>query len=75
MNTIRPNLNCINQEFQANHWKKLKKLAGYTRNGTQTTIKLFQDDATHSCWIEVGEKSHYGYTFEEALDKFEVDKS
>ena len=55
-------------------WIKLKELAGYVRNGSDTTIKLFQDDATRSYWIKVGNKSNYGKSFEEALSKFEVEE-
>lgn len=53
-------------------WEKLKELAGCVTNGSDTTIKMFQDDATRSYWIKVGERSNFGSSFEEALSKFEL---
>jgi hypothetical protein len=55
-------------------WLKLKELAGYVRNASDTTIKMFQDDATRSYIIKVGNEENYGRSFEEALSKFEVEK-
>jgi len=52
------------------NWEKLKQLAGYVQDGSNETVKLFQDDATMSYFVKAGNKSHYGSCFEEALNKF-----
>ena len=70
------NINKRNPEVykNSNCWLKLKQLAGYVQDGSDETVKLFQDDATKSYFVKVGDESHYGSSFEEALSKFEVRK-
>lgn len=53
------------------YWQKLKRLAGYVANGTDTKITLYQDDATGNFHIKVGERDNFGSCFEEALYKFD----
>lgn len=54
----------------AERWRALRGLAGYYQDGSQTTVMLYQDDATRSCFIRVGDKSYGGdgTNFEAALD-------
>jgi len=52
------------------YWKLLKTLAGNFENDTDLTVKFYQDEATRNYLIEVGDESHYGSSFEEALLKF-----
>lgn len=58
----------------AEKWIKLKRLTGYVGNGSETRVVLFHDDATLSCWIRVGNISHFGRSFDEALSKFEEEE-
>ena len=62
-----------NQMEQINYFEKLKQLMGYVQNGSDTEIRMFQDDATLSYWVQVGNRSNFGRSLEEALDKFEVE--
>lgn len=48
-------------------WRKLKDLCGYVQNGSDTTVKLSQDDATRTCYIHVGNKSYDGNSFNSVL--------
>jgi hypothetical protein len=42
---------------------------GYVENGTDTTVKIFQDDATRECFVVVGKKSYFGPSFQQALEE------
>lgn len=46
---------------------RLRELAGYIENGTDTTVTFFQDDATRSWVVKVGNKSFRDYSLREAL--------
>lgn len=52
-------------------WRALKKLAGYYQDGSQQTVKLYQDDALRSCFIEAGRKTYGtdGSSFNSAIDE------
>lgn len=50
-------------------WRQLRELCGYVEAGDGETVTLFQDDATYSFHINVGKKSWYGNTLEEAVHK------
>lgn len=50
-------------------WDQLKELCGHLGDGSQTTVKLYQDDATRTYHVSVGAKSFYGDSFEEVLAK------
>lgn len=54
----------------AARWHALKELAGYYQDGSQTTVKLYQDDALRSCFIEASNKTYGtdGSTFDSAID-------
>lgn len=54
----------------ADRWLGLKELAGYYQDGSDTTVKLYQDDALRSCFIKVGEKTYGtdGSSFDSAID-------
>lgn len=54
----------------AARWRALKELAGYWQDGSQTTVKLYQDDALRSCFIEAGNKTYGtdGSSFNSAID-------
>lgn len=61
----------IKQKAQA--WDALMEICGHWQDGSQERVTLFQDDATKTCVIRVGEKpkdKHYfkeGGSFELAL--------
>lgn len=67
-------------EFERN----IKKLAGHIANGTNTTVRIFQDDATKEWVASVGSsmmdrKFAYGGTMAEAVlklaDQFDCDSN
>ena len=58
------------RQQQASDWSKLMEIAGDIRDGSQATIKLYQDDATNTCHVQVDGVSHWGNSFSEALSKF-----
>lgn len=47
----------------------LRKLCGYVENGSDTVVKIFQDDATRDWVVKVGPKSYYAVDLGTALDK------
>jgi len=52
-------------------WRKLVRCCGYIQDGSDTTVSLFQDDATKTCFVKVGSQSFFGSdggSFEEAID-------
>ena len=55
----------------AARWRGLKELAGYYQDGSQQTVKLYQDDALRSCFIEAGNKTYGtdGSSFDSAIDE------
>lgn len=56
----------------AARWRALKELAGYYQDGSQQTVKLYQDDALRSCFIEAGHKTYGtdGSSFNSAIDAY-----
>jgi len=51
-------------------FKGLQRLMGYVQNGSETTVTLFQDDATYSYHVKIGQRSSYwGGSLREALEK------
>jgi hypothetical protein len=56
----------------AARWRALKEMAGYYQDGSQTTVKLYQDDALRSCFIEAGGKTYGtdGSSFDSAIDSY-----
>lgn len=59
----------------AERLQKIRRLMGYVENGTDVTVKFFQDDATKDFFVRAGSKvdgSWYGKTFNEAIDNAEV---
>lgn len=64
-------MNVEEKFFRTYH--KLRDLMGYVQNASDTVVTLFQDDATRSYFVKVGqgnqEKSYFGETLEEAIDK------
>lgn len=44
-------------KHDALRWRKLIKLCGHLEDGSQTTVKLFQDDATRTAFIVVSPNS------------------
>jgi hypothetical protein len=48
--------------------KRLIDLAGYHQNGSDETVKLYQDDAARTYHVQIGNKSNYGHSFRQAID-------
>lgn len=57
-----------NEELAVKRMKGLRELLGYVQNGSDTTVKIFQDDATYTFHVKVGSRLYWGDTFEQALD-------
>ena len=60
--------------------KTLIDLCGHVQNGSDTTVKLFQDDATGACFVRTGDdipakRSWWGASFGEAIDNAEKDRA
>lgn len=71
----RPKFQKIFEDAERLH--KIRKLMGYVENGTETTVKLFQDDATKDFFVQVGSKVGsyaYGKTFSEVIDNIKVEE-
>ncbi len=47
----------------------LRRLMGYVENGSETTVTLFQDDATKDFIIKVGKREFYGPSLGQAVDQ------
>lgn len=47
----------------------LRELMGYVENGSETDVKLYQDDATRTYHVKVGKEDHWGDTLLEAIEK------
>ncbi len=50
-------------------WRHLENQMGHVQNGSDTTVALFQDDATYTYHVRVGKTTHYGQDLFEALMK------
>lgn len=46
----------------------IRKLAGYVEDGSDTTVQIFQDDATRSWLIKAGKDSWHGSSLRDAID-------
>ena len=54
----------------------LEELMGYVQDGSDTTVSLFQDDATMDFMLRVGKKMYWGRSLENVIDKaFEAEGS
>lgn len=65
---------------QAENFRALRSLMGYYQNGTDTTVAMFQDDATRSYHVRVGNSStakgattYYGETLSDAIAAAKAD--
>lgn len=64
-------------ERDAGTMRKLRRLCGYVENSSDTTVRISQDDATHSWFVTVGRegkfhrkpRSYFGDSIDEACDK------
>ena len=56
--------------------ESLRELMGYVQNGSEETVYLFQDDATMDYMLRVGEKTYWGHSLENVIEKaFEAEGS
>ena len=56
--------------------ESLRKLMGYVQDGSDTTVSLFQDDATMDFMLRVGKKTYWGLSLENVIEKaFEAEGS
>lgn len=54
---------------EAEGFRKLRKLMGYVENGSDTTVRLWQDDATRTFHVLVGNRNYWGNSLLDALEK------
>ena len=47
----------------------LEELMGYVQDGSDTTVSLFQDDATMDFMLRVGKKTYWGLSLENVIEK------
>ena len=69
-----PTLESIYQEYHAKAFTDLVELCGHLQDGSQTTVKLSQDDATRTCHITVGNKEYHGPNWVEAINNAAKDQ-
>lgn len=53
--------------FNPFHEEELRAMCGHVEDGSQSTIVIYQDDATHDWVVQVNGKPYYGKTMREAL--------
>lgn len=52
---------------------RVHELIGYVENGTDTTLKVFQDDATRTFHVHIGKREYWDSSLTAALHKALVD--
>jgi hypothetical protein len=52
----------------AGRLQSLRNLCGFIEDGSDTTVKILQDDATHSWLVIAGRKQSHGPTLSAAID-------
>lgn len=56
-------------DSKARSFSELRDVCGYIENGGGSTIKIFQDDATRTWHLYVGDKSYWDETFQGVIAK------
>jgi len=57
------------------YFRKIKDLAGFVANGSETTLVFSQDDATRTFHLEVGNKKYLSEnSWEEVIDAAYADR-
>lgn len=56
---IRKNTVAETIRLDAKRWRKIKALTGHVEDSSNCTVKLFQDDATKTYFIQDGNTSHF----------------
>jgi hypothetical protein len=56
-------------DLQSRSFSELRDLLGYIENGGSTTVKIYQDDATGSWCIDVGDKHYYADSLQGVIRK------
>lgn len=54
---------------KAELFDKLKSMMGYVQNGSDTSVCIYQDDATYTYHCKVGKNSYWGNSLKEAINK------
>jgi hypothetical protein len=65
------NMYPVTEEQALNAYRRmvgLRKLLGYVEDGSDTVVKLCQDDATGDYIVQVGKCNYYAQSFVAALD-------
>lgn len=47
---------------------KMRQLAGYVENGTDCSVRFYQDDATRTWHVHVGQRGYYADSLEQAVE-------
>lgn len=56
-------------ELEAQYFKTLRAFMGYVENGSSCSVKMFQDDATRKYHLHIGQKSFYGASLNDCINK------
>ena len=51
----------------------IRRMCGYVENGSDATVKIFQDDATRSWIVRVGNRWWHGPSMNDAIDAAAAD--
>ena len=61
-------------ERKADLFNKIQNLMGYVGNGTDTTVKMYQDDATREYCVQVGSRWYYDINLSDAIEAAHADQ-
>jgi hypothetical protein len=62
-------------EVEAQAFRDLHACCGFVANGSDTTVKISQDDATGTFVVYVGNRRYWGETLAETLAKARADRN
>lgn len=57
------------EALEAQAFRTLRTLAGFVQDGSDTTVKLFQDDATMEWTVRAGKRSWHGTSLLSAISQ------
>lgn len=58
---------------KAEYFDILRAAMGYVENGSDTVLKVYQDDATRDWFVHVGQRHYWGHSLSEALEHVKAD--
>lgn len=56
-------------DSKARTFSELRDILGYVENGTDVSVRIYQDDATRTWHVHVGQKGYYADSLQAAIRK------